>query len=205
MTAKTALPAKPGRSEQRRQQVLDAAAACFQRAGFRGASMADISEGAGMSTGHIYHYFKSKEAIVEAIVERDQKRGLDIIEELKNTDDVLAAMIDKAGQAVDNVTRANDPALTLEIFAEAARNPVVGEIVKDCAGKIGRNLQEALEIGQKQGTLLAEADPEALSVLLHALFSGLTVRAALEPDFDREPVLRVLRLLFERFLRPGAG
>lgn len=56
----------------RRKQILDAAATCFRRDGFRGASMANISLTAGMSTGHIYHYFESKAAIIEAVIERGQ-------------------------------------------------------------------------------------------------------------------------------------
>ena len=41
------------RAGKRCEQVLDAAAACFRRRGFHGASMAEISREAGMSVGHI--------------------------------------------------------------------------------------------------------------------------------------------------------
>ncbi|QYU68460.1 TetR/AcrR family transcriptional regulator [Leptolyngbya sp. 15MV] len=51
-------------NDKRRRQILDAALRCFRESGFRGASVSDICKVAGMSPGHLYHYFPSKEAIV---------------------------------------------------------------------------------------------------------------------------------------------
>ena len=55
-------------AKRRKEQVLVAAVECFKLQGFHKTSMSQISAAAGMSSGHIYHYFGSKEAIVEAIV-----------------------------------------------------------------------------------------------------------------------------------------
>jgi len=57
----------PAKHEEKRREVLDAAETCFVRAGIRGASISEISAEAKMSSGHIYHYFPSKEAIVAAM------------------------------------------------------------------------------------------------------------------------------------------
>jgi AcrR family transcriptional regulator len=73
MSEITVTPPESDRAAQRRHQVLDAAAICFRNHGFHGASMAQISKTAGMSPGHIYHYFDNKEAIIAAIVERDME------------------------------------------------------------------------------------------------------------------------------------
>ena len=58
------------RAQARRQQVLTAAAECFRRRGFHGASMAEIAKTAGMSAGHIYNLFENKDDVIAAIVER---------------------------------------------------------------------------------------------------------------------------------------
>lgn len=47
----------PALADARRQQILDAAAACFLQQGYHAASMANISRTAAMSTGHIYHFW----------------------------------------------------------------------------------------------------------------------------------------------------
>jgi AcrR family transcriptional regulator len=70
---------EPNRGQARRQQILDAAAACFVREGFHGTSIAKISKAAGMSPGHIYHFFESKEAIIGALVERKLDCSLEMV------------------------------------------------------------------------------------------------------------------------------
>lgn len=48
----------------RREQILDAAEACFVRNGFHRTTMADLAREAAMSQGNFYRYFASKEDIV---------------------------------------------------------------------------------------------------------------------------------------------
>src|ERR1700761_4531515 len=68
--------AEKPRALARRKQVLEAAATCFRRHGFHACSMAQISAEAGMSVGHIYSYFPSKDAIIAAIVRADVDEAL---------------------------------------------------------------------------------------------------------------------------------
>ena len=55
-------------SEERKEQILDAAAEVFSRKGFDKARMDDIVEKTGLSKGALYWYFKSKDEIFEALV-----------------------------------------------------------------------------------------------------------------------------------------
>ena len=73
MTQKTKRHSDPALAEARRNQVLCAAADCFRRKGYHGAGMAEISKTAGMSAGHIYNNFTNKEAIIEAIIQRNME------------------------------------------------------------------------------------------------------------------------------------
>src|SRR5690242_11509282 len=59
------------RREGRRQCILDSTVRCIRRSGFRDASMVDIAREAKMSIGALYRYFPSKDAILEAIADRD--------------------------------------------------------------------------------------------------------------------------------------
>ena len=52
--------------ETRRQQIIDAAAACFARSGFHRTTMQDICNEAELSPGAVYRYFQSKEDIIQA-------------------------------------------------------------------------------------------------------------------------------------------
>src|SRR5215467_9131451 len=57
----------PVKHEEKRQEILAAAKACFARDGFLGISIADICQEAGISPGHLYHYFDSKDAILDVV------------------------------------------------------------------------------------------------------------------------------------------
>lgn len=57
----------PVRHEERRRKILEAAKRCFARDGLWGASVSGICAEVGISPGHLYHYFKGKEAILSAI------------------------------------------------------------------------------------------------------------------------------------------
>ncbi len=59
----------PVKYEEKRRDILQAAMQCFVRDGFRGASISDICAAAGISPGHLYHYFPGKEAIIGAMAE----------------------------------------------------------------------------------------------------------------------------------------
>lgn len=54
--------------EQRREAILDRAAALFARMGFRGASVADLAAACETSKSLIYHYYPSKEDVLYAVM-----------------------------------------------------------------------------------------------------------------------------------------
>ncbi len=166
--------------------------------------MSELSACAGMSTGHIYHYFKSKEAIVEAIVERCQQQGLALIESLKGADDILQTMVAKVGSAMTEMAKTADPGLVLEILAEASRNPVVAEIVRSKEATILRSLEEVLAAGQRQGTIDPAYHVPSLARLLSALFDGLSLHRAVSPDLDLGAINPLHQELLRRFLSPKA-
>lgn len=54
--------------EERRQELLDAAASMFAEKGFDGASMAQIANSCGVSKALLYHYYKSKEELLYSML-----------------------------------------------------------------------------------------------------------------------------------------
>jgi AcrR family transcriptional regulator len=56
-------------AEERRTQILEIALKVFASNGFAGTSIKNIAEAAGISQGLMYHYFASKEDLLEATVE----------------------------------------------------------------------------------------------------------------------------------------
>src|SRR5580765_1646852 len=78
--------------EQRREQILDAAAACFARRGFHQTTMQDICEEAELSPGALYRYFRSKEELIEGMCARSGGENAGRIEGAMAQDDTLVVI-----------------------------------------------------------------------------------------------------------------
>ncbi|MBT3188845.1 MAG: TetR/AcrR family transcriptional regulator [Anaerolineae bacterium] len=61
---------KPNVSEERKEQIAEAATKVFVSKGFDKARMNDIAEEAGLSKGALYLYFKSKDAIITHLLDK---------------------------------------------------------------------------------------------------------------------------------------
>lgn len=57
-------------AEERKNEILDAADELFGQKGFDGTSTGDILEKVGIARGTLYYHFKSKEDIMDALIER---------------------------------------------------------------------------------------------------------------------------------------
>ncbi len=58
---------RPADPTERRDAILDAALQCFVTQGFHGTAVPEVAKRAGIAAGTIYHYFASKEAMVNAL------------------------------------------------------------------------------------------------------------------------------------------
>ena len=57
------------KSERSRRLVLDAALRLFSKQGFRGTSVREIADSAGVSIGNLYHHFPDKESIFRSLLD----------------------------------------------------------------------------------------------------------------------------------------
>lgn len=57
-------------AQERKNEILDAAEVLFSQKGFDGTSTSDILDQVGIARGTLYHHFKSKEDIMDALLER---------------------------------------------------------------------------------------------------------------------------------------
>lgn len=59
---------RPPRAENQRERILHEAAVLFARSGFDASSLNAVAEEAGISKAGIYHYFKTKQDVYDAII-----------------------------------------------------------------------------------------------------------------------------------------
>lgn len=191
------------RALARRQQVLDAAAECFRRKGFHGASMAEIAKTAGMSPGHIYNLFENKDDVITAIVERDRDEIVRRIQETLEGEDVTSAMLGCIEENFQEPDREAEAALNIEVLAEASRNPKLAEVVVGSETMIRTKAMMLIRmaLGPAADSLPAD-DIEARATVVGALFNGLMVLTVSQPDLNQPAVTRVMQRVMRVLIEP---
>jgi TetR/AcrR family transcriptional repressor of uid operon len=181
-------------AKRRKAQVLGAAVECFRREGFHRTSMSQISAAAGMRSGHIYHYFGSKEKIVEAIVEREHGELGQLIEDAKvamQHTDAVSAIVEETLKSTVNYMDSDRAALKMEVLAEAARNPQIASLVQSSDAEI-RGAFKALLDGEAQEIM---SRTEILSALVEGLSSRVLLNPKVDTMLDQEMLRRVVRFV----------
>ncbi len=177
---------RPTSGEEKRQRILDAAVRVFARRGFHTSRVGDIAEEAGVAHGLLYHYFTSKDEVLETVFRENWRQLLDR----------FAAVEESSGPADEKLrglvkillrTWANDPDLVTVMVREVGRSPHLASQVDDIGRGFGV-IQRVIEQGQAEGVFRAELDARLASwVVYGALEEVLTgwVMGRL-PDGDEE-------------------
>ncbi len=190
-------------TETRQARITAAALVCFGRAGFHGASMQDICAEAGMSAGALYRYFPSKAAIIVAIVEAEREEHARMFAPLEHAADPLAALQLLGEAFLSQQTTGTGGMLTFDVIAEAGRNPEVQQAVEKTADFVRTTLCRAMTRGQALGVVDPKLDIEAACHLIMALGDGLCVQIGSPRTIAVARMIAALKLLLERFCRPG--
>jgi AcrR family transcriptional regulator len=197
------MPPRPDVSEERRGQILDAAAAVFARLGVRESRMDDIVAQADLSKGALYWYFKSKDDLVAAFIERQFARGLDNFKEFLKTDQPFRHRLIAIGRyvAADIRSLSKLRGIALEYYALAARDARVRRRVREYLEKyIGlfeKMIRHAIERGECRSV-----DAHKTAVSIEAMYEGLTVLWLVgTSNFDIDEIIEHgTRLIFDSLL-----
>jgi AcrR family transcriptional regulator len=144
------------RGSDKRDLILQAAVRVFAQKGYHACRVSDIAAEAGVAHGLLYHYFRSKEDVLEQIfrgtwsdllaeIARIEERGEPALEQLR----ALAAFY------LGSWLRAPD--LIRVLVREVARSPEVGRRV-DEIGAVFHAIRRIVERGQQRGEVRADAD-----------------------------------------------
>jgi AcrR family transcriptional regulator len=166
----------PAQEQHRREQILNAATACFARQGYRATSMDDVVRQSGLSVGAIYTYFASKEDLFLALSDRRAEQTLSYLNELFRRPGPMA---DKSRQAVDYFFRMLSDELlplarvTVEFLAEAAKSERIQQRQQRRCESIRQFLHWLLSDARARGEVRDDVDIDASVELMMALNEGI--------------------------------
>src|SRR5881398_3946139 len=196
-------------TQDRREQIMQAAMACFAKRGFHQTSMHDISAEAGISVGLIYRYFENKEAVISAMADRHKKEISEMLERARQAPTLLESLeilftahcCEDAPQVVS--------AFVVDLYAEASRNPRVADLVRDVLQTAMDGVTELIARSPEAGSAADGLKPHELAELIFAVARGMLMFDVLRPHQmtaaeRRERQLEVTRRLWRLLFKPEA-
>lgn len=192
---------KPAVQALRREHILDAAERCFARAGFHRTTMYDICKEANVSSGALYVYFDSKEALIAGISERDRNNFAQRFAALAEAPDVMAAL-DKLGRYYFEDEPRDRALMCIEIGVESTRNAAVGEIFRSVDTFISGNFEALFRRLESEGRIAPRVDIPTLVKVLMVLGDGMFWRRVVDPRFDARAALPAILTTFGLLLNP---
>jgi TetR/AcrR family transcriptional regulator, fatty acid metabolism regulator protein len=145
------------RSDSRRDELLLAAVRAFAKKGYHSCRVSDIAAEAGVSHGLVYHYFASKDEVLETILRENWGVVARAIEEIAETEDTAAEHLRKIA-AVTLHAWVRGPEVVRVIVREVSRSPQLQERIGQFAQAFDA-LERVIRRGQASGELDGELDP----------------------------------------------
>jgi TetR/AcrR family fatty acid metabolism transcriptional regulator len=160
--------------EEKRRQILDAAVRAFARKGYHACRVGEIAEEAGVAYGLVYHYFGSKEEILQTIFRDTWTQMLARIAELEAEGDSASEQVRKVTALLLRTWR-RDPDLVRVLVREVTRSPEQLQQQIDEIGHGYEALERIVRRGQEAGEFRRDIDPQlAATIFYGALEEVLT-------------------------------
>ena len=170
---------------EKRRVILRAAITVFAHHGYHTSRVADVAREAGVAYGLVYHYFGSKEELLETIFRRTWSRMLEAVQEVERSGIPAHEQLRAVARIVLGAWE-TDPDLIRVLVREVARSPQLGNEVEEVEHAFAA-LERIIVHGQEHGELKPDLDPRFAALIVYgALEEILTgwvfVRLPAEPE-----------------------
>ena len=182
-------------AEEKRRLILDAAVRVFARKGFHTCRVGDISEEAGVAHGLLYHYFSSKDELLETVF---RETWSDLLAAIREVEASEAPAREQLRQVAAIMLRAwrRQPDLVRVLVRDVARSPaLLGRVdaLDDALSEIAR----IVERGQADGEFRPDLDPRLASLVFYGGIETILTSWVLGRGGDDEDVARAERAVVE--------
>ena len=147
-----------------------------------------------MSQGLIYRYFTNKAAIVRAITDGHSVGRRAALDDLRGTDELVDRLLEKIDAwraGGEREADSFDPALFLEITAEATRDPDIAQVLAAQEQAVWIDFNDFVRRNAREAGLDGEA-LQRRTIVLRCLLDGLILCYMRDPLIDRGLLRRSL-------------
>jgi TetR/AcrR family transcriptional regulator, fatty acid metabolism regulator protein len=152
-------------ADARRDKIRDAAVRVFARKGFHDTRVGDIAAEAGVAHGLLYHYFESKDALLESVFRETWGAMLELIREVEESGEPAAEQLRRVAAVVLRTWR-RDPDLVRVLVREVTRSPQIQAQAEE-VGHAFEAIERIVRDGQERGELRGDIDPRLAALVLY--------------------------------------
>lgn len=185
-------------------ELLGQVRGVFAAKGFDKASMQDLAQAARMSAGNFYRYFPSKDAIIEAMVERDLAGVERQFAMIMQSDDPLRLLRAGLDEHLDS-DDCEGGAIWAEILAASTREGEVAKLFERLETRIVGYLVAVFGRIAGVDRTTAEVRYSAHATLIFVLIQGIKVRRKPEDGFADSALRALTRRSIDAVLAEIAG
>ncbi len=189
---------RPSVSDERTSQILTAAEGVFTKKGFDEARMEDIAEKTGLSKGTLYLYFKSKDdlifAILDRIFQREFRQLADVKDEHGTASGALLAVTDLVARDISGMLRLIP--IIYNFLALAFRSKPVQRALKQYIrgylGILTPLIQKGIDSGEFRAVEARQVAVAAGAIIEGTILLWVYDNTSVEPESDIPAGMRLL-------------
>ena len=137
----------------------------FARRGYHGSRVGDIAAEAGVAHGLLYHYFASKEEVLETVFRENFGELLERFRAVEVSEEPASEKLEGIAKILLRTWR-NDPDLVTVMVRDVARSPQLQAQVEEVREAFAI-LQRVIEQGQAEGSFRRDLDARLASWIVY--------------------------------------
>jgi AcrR family transcriptional regulator len=187
-------------ADGKRRQILDAAVRVFAVQGYESSRVGDIAKEAGVAYGLVYHYFGSKDAVLDTVFREAWGRLLAAVAVAEQTGVDAAEQLALVVKIVLRSWR-DDPNLVRLLVREITRSPHLEDALEEIEQAFA-SLERIVARGQTEGAFRSDVDARTAAWMLYgALEEVLTAWVLGQLPDDADAVAAAEREVIATFVR----
>jgi TetR/AcrR family transcriptional regulator, fatty acid metabolism regulator protein len=151
--------------EDKRRLILEAAVRVFARKGYHTCRVGDIAEEAGVAHGLLYHYFRSKEEVLDSVFRETWTDIVGAAHRVEETDEPARERLTGIAKILLRAWK-RDPDLVRVVIREGLRSPDLQRRVAEIRQAF-QAIERIVERGQAEGEFRADVDARLASVVFY--------------------------------------
>jgi AcrR family transcriptional regulator len=152
-------------AEEKRRLILDAAVRVFAHKGFHTSRVGDIAEEAGVAHGLLYHYFSSKDEVLDTIFRETWSALLEEIDQIESSDALAREKLQRVAALLLGSWQRH-PDVIRVLVREIARSPEVQQRIGDLVKPI-EAIQRIIAHGQETGEFRPDFDARLAGIVFY--------------------------------------